>query len=335
MLLLSDCPERLAGLARVEDGAQVGVESLPPGDRDLWRALGTGRRLWRGTMRDPDATRFWSRALVVAEAPSSQFDALREALADGLELPGPTACVALTGRGFHGQRDRPWASASGNLHLCVVFPEPGLAAGALPSLPMLPVVALVDAVRALTEGTLHPGIKWVNDVLVDGRKVGGVLTATQTQGDRVSSVLLGIGLNVATAPQVPPTPFVPSVGCLADAGAASATWADAGVAVLSALGRRMTEVERGDHEALLGAYRDASLVIGREVCVFADSEPGETAVGARPVPVLCGTVRAIAADLSLVLEGVEAPVTSGRLAFVEDCARLGLLTRMPGSLLTS
>ncbi len=74
---------------------------------------------------------------------------------------------------------------------------------------MLPVVALVDAVRAVTGGALRPGIKWVNDVLVDGRKIGGVLTSTQTQGDRVSAVLLGIGLNVATAPPVPPTPFVP------------------------------------------------------------------------------------------------------------------------------
>ncbi len=43
MLVLSDCPERLAGLARVEDGSEVGVDSLPPGDRALWRALGTGR----------------------------------------------------------------------------------------------------------------------------------------------------------------------------------------------------------------------------------------------------------------------------------------------------
>jgi len=323
MLVLSDCPERLAGLARVEDGSEVGVDSLPRGDQALWRALGRGERLWRGTSPDPGAPGFWSRALIVAEAPASQFDALRESLAGGLELPGPTACVALAGRGFHGQRGRPWASAPGNLHLCAVFPEPGLAAGELPSLPMLPVVALVDAIRALTRESLRPGIKWVNDVLVDGRKVGGVLTATQTQGDRVSSVLLGIGLNVATAPAVPPTPFVPSVGCLAEAGA-RLTWADAAAGVLTALGRRLTELVGHGPAALLEAYRDASLVIGREVCVFADSEPGETTAGRRSAPGHRGKVRGIAADLSLTLEGVEAPVASGRLAFAEDCARFGL-----------
>ena len=322
MLLLSDCPERLAGLARVEGGSEVGVESLSPDDRALWRALGTGRRLWRGSARDPGPPGFWSRALIVAEAPSSQFDALRVSLADGLGLPGPTACVALTGRGFHGQRGRPWSSAPGNLHLCAVFPEPGLAAGELPSLPMLPVVALVDAIRALTGESLRPGIKWVNDVLVDGRKVGGVLTATQTQGDRVNAVLLGIGLNVATAPPVPPTPFVPLVGCLADAGARS-TWDAAAAAVLTALGRRLSELVDSGPGPLLDAYRAASLVIGREVCVFPDSEPGEATAGRRSAPVLRGTVRGIAADLSLILEGVDAPVARGRLAFAEDCARFG------------
>jgi BirA family biotin operon repressor/biotin-[acetyl-CoA-carboxylase] ligase len=260
--------------------------------------------------------------VILAEAASSQFDALREALADGLELPGPTACVALTGRGFHGQRGRPWASASGNLHLCAVFPEPGLAAGGLPSLPMLPVVALVDAIRGLTGGSLRPGIKWVNDVLVEGGKVGGVLTSTQTQGDRVTAVLLGIGLNVATAPQVPATPFVPRVGCLADAGA-RVTWDAAAAGVLAALGGRLAELVESGPGPLLDAYRDASLVIGREVCIFTDADPGETPVGSRPAPTLRGTVRGIAADLSLVLEGVDAPVTSGRLAFAEDCAVLG------------
>jgi biotin-(acetyl-CoA carboxylase) ligase len=163
----------------------------------------------------------------------------------------------------------------------------------------------------------------VNDVLVDGRKVGGVLTATQTQGDRVRSILLGIGLNVATAPSVPPTPTVPLVGCLADAGA-RVTWAEAAAGVMAALGRRMTGLVGGGPEALLGAYRDASLVIGREVCVFEESAHEASADGSPPSPVLRGTVRGIAADLSLILDGVETPVASGRLAFAEDCARFGL-----------
>ena len=170
--------------------------------------------------------------------------------------------------------------------------------------------------HALTGGALRPGIKWVNDVLVAGQKVAGVLTATQVQGDEVSAILVGIGLNVTTAPPVPPTPFVPSVTCLAEAGVPT-TWAEAASFVMAALGRRMREVETRGAGCLLDAYRAASVVIGREVCLFADTEPGETPIGTTPI--VRGTVRQIAADLSLVLEGVETPVASGRLAFAEDC----------------
>jgi hypothetical protein len=119
---------------------------------------------------------------------------------------------------------------------------------------------------------------------------------------------------------VPPTPFVPAVACLAGAGV-RATWADAAFAVLAALTRRLAEVVHDGPRALLDAYRDASVVIGRQVCVFPDPEPAEAADARPPSRVLRGTVRGIAADLSLVLDGVEEPVTRGRLAFAEDCPR--------------
>lgn len=321
MKVFSDCPDRSAGLARAEAWSEVETGSLLASDEALWRALGAGHRLWSGTGDDPGPPGFWSRVLVVAEAPSSQFDTLREQLDSGLELPGPVACVALSGRSFHGQRGRPWHSAPGNLHLCIVVPEPRIAARDAGLLTLLPALAVVDAVRALSGGALRPAIKWVNDVLVEGRKIGGALTATQTQGDRVSALLLGIGLNVAQAPPVPPTAFVPSVGCLADAGT-GATLAEATTCVLSAVGRRLREATAAGPATLLGPYRDASLVIGREVCVFEEAAR-EAGSGPRTACIR-GRVRGIGADLSLLLEGVEEPVTHGRLAFAEDCLRFGL-----------
>src|SRR5512134_3287876 len=108
MLVLSDCPERLPGFARAGSWSEVETGSLPPTDAALWRALGAGQRLWSGTSDDPGPSGFWSRALIVAHAPCSQFDTLRAQLDGGLELPGPVACLALSGQGFHGQRGRPW-----------------------------------------------------------------------------------------------------------------------------------------------------------------------------------------------------------------------------------
>jgi BirA family biotin operon repressor/biotin-[acetyl-CoA-carboxylase] ligase len=50
--------------------------------------------------------------------------------------------------------------------------------------------------EALEKRGLHPSIKWPNDILLDGRKVCGVLVETVWIGEKVDSIILGIGLNV-------------------------------------------------------------------------------------------------------------------------------------------
>lgn len=64
-----------------------------------------------------------------------------------------------------------------------------------------PQLALVTA-AALTKVfnqkylLLHPTIKWPNDILVQGRKLAGILCEMQTEEDRVDRVIIGIGINV-------------------------------------------------------------------------------------------------------------------------------------------
>jgi len=319
MLVLSDCPDALAGLPLADGWSSVDPQRLDASDRSLLVGLGAGHQLWRARVGDSDGGGDWPRALIVRSAPVSQFDTLLRLLSDGLELSGPTICLALTGR-FHGQHGREWLSAPGNLHLCAAFPKPGLATRAVTALPAVPALALVDAVRDVSGGRLRPGIKWVNDVLLDGRKIGGVLAASQTLGDELTSVVLGLGLNVKATPSVEPTPFVPAAGSLAAAGADVALPA-VFLAVLAGLARRMGELVRRGPAGLLEAYRSASVVIGREVCVFAETSSPRAATTA--LPIVRGTVSAIADDLSLVLEGQAAPVSRGRLAFAADCSPRG------------
>ena len=77
------------------------------------------------------------------------------------------------------------------------------AAAFAPLLPALPAVAVAEAVAALGQGQLSPGIKWVNDVLLSERKVAGVLTALRTHRGQITAVVLGVGLNVTEVPEVP------------------------------------------------------------------------------------------------------------------------------------
>jgi BirA family biotin operon repressor/biotin-[acetyl-CoA-carboxylase] ligase len=59
---------------------------------------------------------------------------------------------------------------------------------------MLGALAVVDLVRHV--GLAEVGIKWPNDVLVQGRKVSGVLAEAEWDDDRLLGAVLGIGVNV-------------------------------------------------------------------------------------------------------------------------------------------
>lgn len=282
-------------------------------ERALWRVLAPDRALWVGEAEERSG--FWKLAVVVDEAPASQFDAVVELWRSGWRLRCPLACLALHGRNFHGLRGRSWAVLPGNLHLTAAWQSEDLPARLAPALAMLPAVAVVEGVRAASRGAIDPGIKWVNDILVRGRKIAGVITSTQVLGDRITSVTVGVGLNVARTPEVSPTPFVPTAGSLAEAGA-RVTLKEACAGVLSALAAWYAKLVDCGPEALAAAYRSASIVIGREVCIW-DEEACESGAGLPP-PLHRGKVRDIGPDLSLWLEGVEAPVTKGRLALAEN-----------------
>ena len=63
--------------------------------------------------------------------------------------------------------------------------------------PQLTLVAAVAVTRAIEELTgIEPSIKWPNDILVDGKKLTGILTELQADPDQVKAVILGIGMNV-------------------------------------------------------------------------------------------------------------------------------------------
>jgi BirA family biotin operon repressor/biotin-[acetyl-CoA-carboxylase] ligase len=173
---------------------------------------------------------------------------------------------------------------------------------------MLPAVAVVDAIRALAPG-LDPRIKWVNDILLDGAKVAGVLTATQVTEGRFDLAVLGIGVNSAVAPDVPPTPFVPAVTSLSVSNEAALE------AVLSALADRSKDLIANGPGGLLETYREASAVLGERVRVYPEGLAEDAPERDWPAPLATGTVLAIEDDLTLRIEGVSEPVSRGRLAF--------------------
>ncbi|WP_455661380.1 biotin--[acetyl-CoA-carboxylase] ligase [Pradoshia sp.] len=66
--------------------------------------------------------------------------------------------------------------------------------------PRLTLLTAVAAVLSMREAGVNAGIKWPNDVLVNGRKIAGILTELHAESDQIHSVIIGIGINVNQQP---------------------------------------------------------------------------------------------------------------------------------------
>ena len=100
-----------------------------------------------------------------------------------------------SGRGRFGRK---WeAPPRSSLLLSVVF-RPDLAPAELQWLTMLCGLAVVDAVRQ--ETGIETRLKWPNDVVYGGAKLGGILAESTVVGGRADSCIVGLGLNVNLGP---------------------------------------------------------------------------------------------------------------------------------------
>lgn len=262
-----------------------------------------------------DLTPPWQCALLVEHAPRSQFDVLVSALREGCAMPDGLLCLAGSGEGFHGQRGRTWAAVRGNIHLSAFLTPRCNLSNVATGLTVLPAVSLIQTLDAIPGLERRASIRWVNDVVIEGSKLAGYLVHTQSTTDRVTGVVIGIGLNVEAVPSVAPTVFVPSVTALRDH--LSDPRACSVPAILSRLLRFLAlnyeKLIDGRARELLEFYRERSVVIGRRVEVYPDLE------GSATVPAVAGTVAAIGDRLELVLQGVGRPVVCGRVV-MPSCA---------------
>lgn len=78
----------------------------------------------------------------------------------------------------------------------------------------LGALAVSDALQALYQ--LKPEIKWPNDVLLDGRKICGVLAEAHWLGNQLESVILGIGLNIYPQSVPPESDLLFPAACVQD-----------------------------------------------------------------------------------------------------------------------
>jgi BirA family biotin operon repressor/biotin-[acetyl-CoA-carboxylase] ligase len=100
-----------------------------------------------------------------------------------------------------GRRGRVWQSPPGNLYLSLVMRPEGSPSEAA-QLGFVAALGLGDALAALCGPALRLRYKWPNDLLADGSKLAGILLESETAAlDRVDFVVIGIGVNIVSAPR--------------------------------------------------------------------------------------------------------------------------------------
>lgn len=93
-----------------------------------------------------------------------------------------------------GRLNRQWLAPAGSSLLMSLLFRPDLSPPQSMRVAMTCSLAIADAIEQTTP--LHVRLKWPNDILVNGRKVGGILTELSLNRERLDFVVVGIGLNV-------------------------------------------------------------------------------------------------------------------------------------------
>ncbi len=117
-----------------------------------------------------------------------------------------------------GRRGRAWHSpAAGNLYASFVF-RPKLEPARLQDFTLWMGLNVCELVANFCK--LEPGLKWPNDLLVQGRKAGGMLTEARVDSDQVHELVFGLGLNLNVREEDLPREIRASAISLAAAAAA-------------------------------------------------------------------------------------------------------------------
>lgn len=102
--------------------------------------------------------------------------------------------LAETQTAGRGRAGRKWHSEQGTGIYVTLLLRPRLSPVHAPLLTMLAGLSLHSAILAQTG--LNAELKWPNDILIDGKKLGGILTEMHAEPSQVRFVIVGIGLNV-------------------------------------------------------------------------------------------------------------------------------------------
>lgn len=155
-----------------------------------YRLLGLPDKLYPSEVRYGLETTLLGRKVVHLNTTNSTNVVARQMAERGIEEG--TVVIAENQTRGKGRMGRSWTTRPGGLWMSVVL-KPGIDPMHASSITLL---AAVSVTKALRGAGLDAVIKWPNDVLVNGKKICGILTEMSAETDVVNFIILGIGVNV-------------------------------------------------------------------------------------------------------------------------------------------
>lgn len=179
------------------------------------------------------------------------------------EYPEGTVVVAEMQTAGRGRRGRDWYSPKQEGIYMSIILRPWLPLKDISRVSLVTAVAVAETLE--TELNLHPLIKWPNDILVNNRKIAGILSEVVTDMDSIEYIVVGIGLNINNTP----SDFPPDFRTPATSMQAECYQPVSRVKILQNLlfnlEKHYQKLLQGNFEATLNKGKKLSMVIGREV----------------------------------------------------------------------
>jgi BirA family biotin operon repressor/biotin-[acetyl-CoA-carboxylase] ligase len=181
------------------------------------------------------------------------------------DCPDFTVAAALHQTRGRGRMQRVWASDAGGLYFTVVVrPDIPLMLSGLVNL-----AAAIDMADTLKSGyAVAAGLKWPNDILVNEKKICGILSQMEAEGDQVGYLNIGMGLNVNNQPESVERGAISLKSLLGR----SVPRREILVAFLDAFEKRM---KRFDPAAVIQQWKSHNVTLGKRVVVVTIKETVE------------------------------------------------------------
>lgn len=135
----------------------------------------------------------WIGTNIVHKEVTTSTQLIAHELAQAGEAPG-TIVIADEQTAGRGRLNRAWHSTKEKGIWLSIILRPNLLPYLAPQLTLLTATVLAEVIKEYT--SIKPQIKWPNDILINNKKVAGILTEMQAEQDTIQYVIIGIGINV-------------------------------------------------------------------------------------------------------------------------------------------